>query len=207
MKKYLQQAIEFYDKNADQYMEKTLDLQDLCWLDRFISYIEKGEKILDIGCGFGRDCRFFANHFFDVYGIDLSPAMIDRAKKYEPRGKYYVMDAEKLGFDDNYFGALWCSAVLYHFKKADMHQVLQELKRVLRVGGIFYLNLKEGRGQKFIKDTRYGKEKKLNSFYVEAEIKKILASEDLKLLDFEINVEPEDKYKNTGIIYIIARKK
>lgn len=207
MKKQIKKSIDFYDRNIEQYMKKTIGLQDVSWLRSFVSKLNRGDKILDVGCGFGRDVMFFLEQGLDVYGIDLSAKMVEMAKEYEPQGKYFIMDVEEMSFEDNFFNGIWCSAVLYHFKKSDLHDVFTEIKRVLKKDGILYLNLKQGKGQKFIKDDRFGGDRRFSSFYLEGEIKKILTAENFALLDFEISVEFEDDYKDTGLIYIIARKK
>ena len=103
MKKYLKKTIEFYDKNVDEYIKNTIDLQDIDWLDKFSSYLSHGSKVLDIGCAYGRDSKYFVKNGFETYGIDLSKKMIEKAKMFEPNAEYFAMDMLDLDFQDSFF--------------------------------------------------------------------------------------------------------
>ncbi|MFA6099043.1 MAG: class I SAM-dependent methyltransferase [Patescibacteria group bacterium] len=205
MKDYIKKTVNFYNQNVDGYMQKTVNLQDKPWLNKFASYLPKKAKVLDIGCGYGRDTNFFVAKNFDAYGIDLSPKMIAKAKKFSPLGKFSVMDMLKLKFDHDFFDGIWCSATLPHLNKKDAVRAIKEIKRVLKKNGAFYLNLKEGKGEKLIADSRYKNAKKFYSYYTQQEIKKILGRLKFKVIDFKLKRNPKEKYRNTGIIYLIAK--
>ena len=205
MEEYIKKTIDFYDKNIDEYYQKTLTLQDKFWLDKFVAYLPKNSRILDIGCAFGRDTKFFTNNGFDTTGIDLSENMIEKAKAFSPSSKFYVMDMQNLYFDNESFDGIWCSATLLHLNKDDAITAFKEIKRVLKKDGILYLNLKEGIGEKVIIDDRYQNSEKFYSYYQESEIKGLLDEFGFQVVDFKLEDNPQEKYKNTGIIYLIAR--
>jgi len=205
MKEYIKKTVDFYDKNIDEYFQKTINLQDKFWLDKFVSYLPQKSKVLDIGCAFGRDTKFFTNNGFDTTGIDLSENMIKKAKSFSPSSKFYVMDMQNLDFDNQSFDGIWCSATLLHLNKDDAITALKEIKRVLKKSGIIYLNLKEGIGEKVIIDDRYQNSEKFYSYYQESEIKGLLDEFGFQVVDFKLENNPQEKYKNTGIIYLIAR--
>ena len=202
---YIKDTINFYDKNIDEYVKKTTELQDKDWLNKFISYLSANGSVLDIGCGFGRDANFFTSNDYNYFGIDLSEKMISKAKKLTPLAKFYVMNMLDLDFKSDYFDGIWCSATLLHLNKDDALRSLSEMKRVLKPEGIIYLNLKEGKGEKIISDDRYKNAKKFYSYYSEIEIKNLLVNYGFKVLDFKLEKIPKQNYKNTGIIYLIAR--
>jgi ubiquinone/menaquinone biosynthesis C-methylase UbiE len=205
MKEYIRKTIDFYDQNIDEYYQKTLTLQDKFWLDKFVAYLPKGSRILDIGCAFGRDAKFFTDNGFDTTGIDLSENMVKKAKDFSPSSKFYVMDMQNLDFDNQSFDGIWCSAALLHLNKNDATLALKEIKRVLKKDGFLYLNLKEGIGEKVIVDERYQNSEKFYSYYQESEIKDLLSKFNFKIIDFEIKNNSPEKYRNTGIIYLIAQ--
>jgi len=202
---YIKNTISFYDQNIDEYVKKTADLQDKDWLNKFTSYLPANGNVLDIGCGFGRDTNFFACNAYNYFGIDLSEKMIFKAKKLIPSAKFYVMNMLDLDFKSDYFDGIWCSATLLHLDKDDALRSLIEMKKVLKPGGIIYLNLKEGSGEKVITDNRYKNAKKFYSYYSKTEIKNILANYGFDILDFKLEKTPKQDYKDTGIIYLIAK--
>ncbi|MFH1744775.1 MAG: class I SAM-dependent methyltransferase [bacterium] len=203
---YIKNISEFYDQNVSEYFKNTIELRDQYWLNNFANCLTVGVKVGDMGCGFGRDCKFFVEKNFKVYGADISKNMIKEAKKYEPKAKYGIMNILELKYSDQYFDGVWCSAVLYHLKKSDIQKALSELRRILKDNGIIFLSFKEGKGQRVIKDERYNKAKRLITYYTEGQVKKMLSQNNFKLIDFEIEVESKIKYKNNGIIFLLARK-
>ena len=202
---YIKDTINFYDQNIDEYVKKTAELQDKNWLNKFTSYLPTNGSVLDIGCAFGRDTIFFASKEYASFGIDLSEKMISKAKKSIPSAKFYVMNMLDLKFETSFFDGIWCSATLLHLNKDDALKSLSEMKRVLKPEGIIYLNLKEGNGEKIIIDNRYKNAKKFYSYYTETEIKNMLANHGFKILDFKLEKTPEQDYRDTGIIYLIAK--
>lgn len=207
MKNYIKKTISFYDLNTEEYFSKTLNLGDIFWIKKFISYLPDDAKILDLGCGFGRDSRIFSSNKFDTYGIDLSSKMIEKAKEFSPKTKFFVMDMLKLKFDDNFFDGVWGSASLLHLNKKDADLTILEIKRVLKNNGFLYLNLKEGFGEKNIIDERYKGVEKFYSYYQEKEIREKLDKNNFEVIDLVIENKPNEAYKNTGIIYLIAKNK
>ncbi len=59
MKNYQRKIIDFYEKNAVQFIDHTTPLQNIGWIKKFCALIPKKSEVLDIGCAFGRDSRFF----------------------------------------------------------------------------------------------------------------------------------------------------
>ena len=95
--------------------------------------------VLDIGCHGGTFTQRLLGKLQtkDIYGIDISPSAVTLIKKRLPFGKFQVADAQKLPFQDNFFEAVFCLEVLEHVD--DPISVLQEVKRVLKKGGKFYI--------------------------------------------------------------------
>lgn len=206
MKKYLEKTIKFYDKNVDEYIKNTADLQNKDWLEKFVLHLIKNAKVLDIGCAYGRDCRYFVKNNFETYGIDLSEKMIEKAKNFELKAKFSVMDMLNLDFKDDFLDGIWCSATLLHISKADTPQAIKEFRRVMKKDGVLYLNLKYGKGEKTIKDMRYKDSEKFYSYFEEDEIKKILTDNGFSIIDFEIKMRKEKYMQNSKSIFLIAKK-
>ena len=108
-----------------------------------------GDKILDVGCGSGRNLVYFLQNDCKVFGIDQNPVAIDQVRtlasslnpKASPKN-FDVAVAEKMPFDNEEFHVVICSAVL-HFAEDEEHfrKMFSEMWRVLRPNGLFFARL------------------------------------------------------------------
>lgn len=120
-------------------------------LNEFVSMLPSGLMVLDAGCAFGRDTEFLKAKGVTVRGIDLSPALIGRAKELVPDTDFEVKDIRKTGFTDEQFDGIWCNATLLHLKDEDIAVALAEFKRIMKPGGVLAVSLKKGEGtQQFV---------------------------------------------------------
>jgi len=126
-----------YYFNADKYFER-MDFNDEGVFQEYVSfvgrYIQKGELILDVGCGSGLSSFMLRNKGCRTVGIDISPLAIRRAKK---RGqvdlKYLVCDVLNLPFKDNQFDIVANYLFIEHLP--DVDTALGEMVRVTKTGG------------------------------------------------------------------------
>lgn len=99
-----------------------------------------GEKILDIGCGYGFFTDYFRSIGAKAIGIDGSEKMIEIAMDRYPLSKFYVMDiTTPLAFENNQFDMVFSNQVLMDVENIDF--VFSECKRILKVGGILYYSI------------------------------------------------------------------
>ncbi len=119
---------------------------DLYLLEQILKgrYLE-GEKILDAGCGTGRNIELFLKNDFKVYGVDRNPEVIDLLNKTNLvtiDNKFQVAELDKLPFEDGFFDHIICNAVL-HFAEDTNHffQMFQELLRVLKTKGSMFIRM------------------------------------------------------------------
>lgn len=204
MKNYRREIIDFYTKNIKQFIEHTSPLQNTTWLKKFCALLSRKGKVLDIGCAFGRDCRFFVDHGFKTYGSDLSPALIQEAKKRIKEATFAVMNMTHLKWPDSFFDGIWCHATLLHLKKAEVPRALHGMRRVLKSKGILYLGLKKGKGEKVVPDKRYQNDKRFFSYYEKEEIKTLLFQQGFKILELKA-VHLKNRYTKDWI-FLIAKK-
>ena len=103
--------------------------------------LPKGSRILDVGCGIGGSSRILAKYYgFNVTGITISPAQVNRARELTPMGvncSFQVMDALDLKFEDGAFDAVWSVEAGAHMN--DKTKFADEMLRTLRPGGYLAL--------------------------------------------------------------------
>ena len=106
-------------------------------------------KILDAGCGEGRNLTYFLHNKYNVYGVDSSEAAISairkRAQRINPQlsqDNFHISNIEKMLYEDADFDVVISSAVL-HFARDTAHlkEMINEMWRVLKIGGIFFCRL------------------------------------------------------------------
>ena len=103
----------------------------------------KKGKILDIGCGNGRNLIPFAEKDFICEGLDFSIEMVKNAKskfkKLSLKSKFHVSNMTKLPFKDDNFDYLICVASFHHLNKFEQKKALKEFKRILKPKGKMYI--------------------------------------------------------------------
>lgn len=96
-----------------------------------------GEKLLDLGCGYGFFTDYFRTVGADAIGVDGSTKMIEIARDRYPAAAFAVMDITKpLAFADDTFDVVFCNQVLMDIE--DVAFVFSECNRILKTGGILY---------------------------------------------------------------------
>jgi SAM-dependent methyltransferase len=138
MKNQILSGKRFYNANeaTSLYLEKT----DLFPKEKIaFNYIPPHAKILDLGCGTGRTTGYFKKNGYDVIAIDISTAMIRTAKNQNLATPFLVGNASFLSIKSEIFDVVVFSfnGIDYIYPYAQRLKALQEIKRVLKPGGLF----------------------------------------------------------------------
>ena len=113
-------------------------------LDRFLDRLAPGARVLELGCGAGRDSARIVERGFDLDPTDGTPAMVAKAcERWDVPAR--VMRFDELNADAAY-DAVWAHACLLHVARADLPDVLGAIRRALRPGGLHFANFKLGDG-------------------------------------------------------------
>ncbi len=163
-----------YDRIAADYAVRNAAMpSDLLALGvRFLTLVGPGARILDAGCGAGRDMAWLEGQGAVVTGIDLSRGMLAQARP-GTRGNLVRMDLRRLALRSGRFRGVWCMASLLHVPKADAPDALRELRRVLAPGGALCLGLQEGEGEAWER-VPYGTVERLFARYTPEEVEALL---------------------------------
>ncbi|MGA3020509.1 MAG: class I SAM-dependent methyltransferase [Candidatus Micrarchaeales archaeon] len=193
------ETIKTYDKIARSYAEKYNTRN--YWGPQYDSFesLLKGPKILDVGCGGGRDSLHFMEKNYEVTGIDFSSGMLKEAKRRVPNVRFIKMNMLNLEFPDASFDGIWCCASLLHIKKADVPEVLYGFSRVLKDDGVLFISVKEGEGE-IIKKRDDGN----TLFFANYSQKEFL--ELIKGSGFEASITPYTGMDGTRWLYAICKK-
>jgi SAM-dependent methyltransferase len=109
-----------------------------------------GRPLLDIGCNWGRWTIAAARAGWRATGIDRAKKSVGAARRVAEQlgveAEYVVGDARELPFPDASFGAVFSYSVLQHLAKEDVVDVVEEVRRVLRPGGLAWIEMPNARG-------------------------------------------------------------
>ena len=136
------ETIGYYDTNATRFVADTADIEFGALQREFIRRLPKGGRVLDLGCGSGRDSLAFLRAGLAVDAVDGSARMAEAAREltglpvthatfsdYEPQGPY---------------DGIWACSSLLHVPAAELPGVIFKYARALKLGGTFYLSFKLG---------------------------------------------------------------
>jgi SAM-dependent methyltransferase len=151
-KRVIRQNQEFYGDYVDQYCLATQSLNMEVLHARFASYLPRHAKILDAGCGSGRDSVAFQRLGFDVTAIDSSRDMVSVARRCGIRSE--ILAFQELNYH-RIFDGIWASASLLHVPHDEIDDVLCRLRAALKPNGIAFISLKRGFGERVESDGRF----------------------------------------------------
>lgn len=138
----MNETFTYYTEKARDFAESTrqVDMSDIH--RRFLSRIPPGARILDVGCGSGRDSRAFADLGYRTCAIDAVPAMCEAAREF------CGVEAECLSVLDldrkDEFDGVWACASLLHLKMEELPEAFYRIRLALKIGGFFYVSFKLG---------------------------------------------------------------
>ena len=139
-------SVRFYDENAKDFKERTFDLKMVALYEPFLSRLREGARILDAGCGPGRDLSAFARMGYKITGMDASKEMVRLAR--EASGEEVLhLSFQDINWDGEFDG-VWACASLLHVPEAELPEVFRRISRALRLGGLLYCSFKYGQGER-----------------------------------------------------------
>lgn len=143
-------SISYYDKNSQEFFDRTInaDVQNL--YQKFLKYVPKGGRILDAGCGIGRDSKSFLDKGYDVVAFDGSLEMVKMASNLLGKDVLHML-FQDINFSSE-FDAVWANASLLHVSFENLREVIQSFHKALLPSGILYASFKYGTSMRQAED-------------------------------------------------------
>jgi SAM-dependent methyltransferase len=140
-------TLDYYATNA-LAVAKRYEQVPSALADQFDLAFTRGCKVLDIGCGSGRDLAVLVRKGFDAYGIDPTSEFVDVAQKIHPEliGRVKIGQLPELGtpFEGEFDGLLSC-AVLMHLDVNELEESVEAFKLVLKADGSVLISVPSAR--------------------------------------------------------------
>lgn len=133
---------QFYETHAKDYFDSTVKVDTSRLYERFLKYVPVGCRILDFGCGSGRDSKAFVDMGYQVSAIDGAENLCKLAREY---AGIDVKCVDFLSFcSDQKYDAVWACASLLHIPSPQLPTVINILKNALVDNGLMYISFKSG---------------------------------------------------------------
>ncbi|ADQ41932.1 Methyltransferase type 11 [Caldicellulosiruptor acetigenus I77R1B] len=149
----MDQTIKYYDDNAIEFFMNTKDANMENLYKLFLKYIPEGGKILDLGCGSGRDTKYFLGKGYDVVAVDGSIEMVKLSSEYTGK-KTLHMTFQEIDFEEEFDG-IWACASLLHVRRDEISSILYKIYRALKPNGVLYVSFKYGDKEEYRYDGRF----------------------------------------------------
>ena len=138
-----------YDRVADEYVRHIADeLQhkpfDRQILDRFADLVRNNGTACEVGCGPRHVAAYLHTRGVQICGVDLSPEMVERARRLNPAIEFEQADMMALDAPDESWIGIVAFYSIIHIPRANVVSALRELRRVLRPGGVLLLSFHIG---------------------------------------------------------------
>lgn len=177
-------------------------------IDKFVSLLNPGDSVLDVGCGSGDKSAYMIEKGLNVTGIDFSEKMIEIAKMEVPKGEFHVMDINKLDNLNKKFDGIFARAVLLHIPKKEIPNTLSKLIDHLNDRGYLYIAVKEKKvgenDEEIVRENDYGSDiERFFSYFTLPELENLLIDARLNIVFSDIT---RVKTGTRKWIQIIAQK-
>jgi SAM-dependent methyltransferase len=150
----------YYEENYKEFIARTLDVNMSELYRPFCDMLQPGSRILDIGCGPGRDLKYFSSIGHVPLGIEPSQQLADFGRKYS--GCEIIETSIQQFQSEISFDGIWACASLLHLSSDELGKALHKIAGLMHSGSIFYCSFKLG-DHKGVRNGRYFNDQTLDS--------------------------------------------
>ena len=139
-------TIDYYNKHAEEFTASTFEVDMESLYQPFLAELPEGARILDVGCGSGRDTLAFKKKGYQVDAIDYSEELVKKASRLTgipiKLKSFYEID------DYEAYDGIWACASLLHCERNHLKEVIGKLVSALKPNGVLYMSFKYGNGDR-----------------------------------------------------------
>ncbi|MGF6236099.1 SAM-dependent methyltransferase [Leclercia sp. 1548] len=146
-------TLKYYQDNAQTFFDGTVNVDMSSLYETFTQHLAPGARVLDAGCGSGRDAKAFQEMGYQVEAFDASPAMVELAREHTGFS-VKVMSFAEVDWKEEFDG-IWCCASLLHVPAVELPGVMRRLADALKPGGVWYVSFKYGDGEREVDGRRF----------------------------------------------------
>jgi 2-polyprenyl-3-methyl-5-hydroxy-6-metoxy-1,4-benzoquinol methylase len=205
-----QKAVEVFNKLADGYQEKFMDVSLYHnSLNVFCAALKnENASILELACGPGNITKYLLNQHpdYNILGTDLAPNMIALAKTNNPSADFQLMDCKAINSLNKKFDGLVCGFGLPYLSKAEAIQFIKDSKNHLHKNGVLYISTMEDENSKSGLKTGSTGDQMFQNFHEADYLTQALEENAFNIIHLERNEYLHNNEKTTDLI-IIAQKK
>lgn len=190
-------TLKFYYDNAESFTANTLNADMSDARNKFLKYV-KNRKILDLGCGAGRDTLAFSNAGYEVTAMDGCKSLCEQVKKIS-NAKVLNMTFDAINFV-NEFDGIWACASLLHVSSSEIIAILEKVIKSAKYNSPIYMSFKYGefegmRNGRFFND------------YTEDKFKSLIKNLNLSIAEMWLteDVRPDRSNKWLNTICIVKQ--
>jgi SAM-dependent methyltransferase len=137
-----EETLSYYRKNAENFVKGTINADMEFNRKKFLQRLPDHGKILDFGCGSGRDAKVFLNLGYEVEAADGCRELCEMAAEYTGI-VVRQMDFMELDVREKYDG-IWACASVLHLPYEEIKAVMEKMAEALKENGVFYVSFKYG---------------------------------------------------------------
>ena len=187
----------YYNKNSKEFFENTVkvNMKEL-YID-FENYLKNGDSLLDLGCGSGRDSKYFISKGYDVLSVDSSEEIAKLAAEFIGK-EVRIEDMRNINYIEKFKG-IWACASILHIQRSEIETVFDKCYQALKENGIFYSSYKYGDKE----ETRNGR---YFNCYNEESMLKLVTKTKFKVEKIWITSDVRENRDNEKWLNVILKK-
>lgn len=139
-------TVAYYERHAQDFFQETIGIDMRPLYQRFLPLLPADARILDAGCGAGRDLRAFRDLGYAATGFDASPALVALARGHAG-DPVHCLTFQTISWQAAFHG-IWACASLLHVPRVALGDSLYRLATALLPGGILYVSFKYGAAER-----------------------------------------------------------
>lgn len=176
-------TIDYYNKNVQSFIDGTVSVDFTRIQNIFLELLPKDARILDFGCGSGRDTKYFLDCGYQVDAIDGSMELCRAASEYTGIHVKQMLFQELTEVEK--YDGIWACASILHVKKAELPDIIRKMSLTTKENGIIYVSFKYGdyegeRNGRYFTDMTEISMKELLAAFPELVVEKQWVTDDVR---------------------------